>query len=211
MLRSRRATSFAAMQKIDRQDAFTGTKDVAEPLRFDPARLEAYLAREGAGLRRPAHRAAVQGRAVEPDLSAGDAGAEIRAAAKAARQAPAVGACGRPRVPRHQRAACARLPGGRAGALLRRRERRRHGVLCHGLRRGPGVLESGDAGLQPGRARRGLRRDERDARAAAFVRSGGDRARPTSAAARTTWRARSIAGRSNTARRRRRRSTTWSG
>ena len=28
------------MQKIDRQVAFTGTKDVAAPLRFDPARLE---------------------------------------------------------------------------------------------------------------------------------------------------------------------------
>jgi aminoglycoside phosphotransferase (APT) family kinase protein len=34
------------MQKIDRQTAFTGTKDVAEPLRIDAARLEAYLARE---------------------------------------------------------------------------------------------------------------------------------------------------------------------
>jgi aminoglycoside phosphotransferase (APT) family kinase protein len=34
------------MQKIDRQVAFTGTKEVAEPLRFDAARLEAYLARE---------------------------------------------------------------------------------------------------------------------------------------------------------------------
>src|SRR6187401_3309804 len=34
------------MQKIDRQVAFTGTKDVAEPLRFEPARLETYLARE---------------------------------------------------------------------------------------------------------------------------------------------------------------------
>jgi aminoglycoside phosphotransferase (APT) family kinase protein len=34
------------MQKIDRQVAFTGTKDVAEPLRFDPARLEGYLRRE---------------------------------------------------------------------------------------------------------------------------------------------------------------------
>jgi aminoglycoside phosphotransferase (APT) family kinase protein len=32
------------MAKIDRQVAFTGTKDVAEPLRFDTARLEAYLA-----------------------------------------------------------------------------------------------------------------------------------------------------------------------
>jgi len=41
------------MQKIDRQAAFSGTKDVAEPLRFDPARLEAYLAREVAGFRGP--------------------------------------------------------------------------------------------------------------------------------------------------------------
>ena len=32
------------MQKIDRQNEFTGTKDVAEPLRFDTARLEDYLA-----------------------------------------------------------------------------------------------------------------------------------------------------------------------
>jgi aminoglycoside phosphotransferase (APT) family kinase protein len=41
------------MQKIDRQIAFTGTKDVAEPLRFDPARLEDYLAREVAGFAGP--------------------------------------------------------------------------------------------------------------------------------------------------------------
>jgi aminoglycoside phosphotransferase (APT) family kinase protein len=43
----------AAMQKIDRQIAFTGTKEVAEPLRFDPARLEAYLAREVPGFAGP--------------------------------------------------------------------------------------------------------------------------------------------------------------
>jgi aminoglycoside phosphotransferase (APT) family kinase protein len=41
------------MQKIDRQVAFTGTKDVAEPLRFDPARLEAYMAREAPGFAGP--------------------------------------------------------------------------------------------------------------------------------------------------------------
>jgi aminoglycoside phosphotransferase (APT) family kinase protein len=41
------------MQKIDRQVAFTGTKDVAEPLRFDPARLEAYLEREVKGFAGP--------------------------------------------------------------------------------------------------------------------------------------------------------------
>ena len=41
------------MQKIDRQIAFTGTKDVAEPLRFDLVRLEAYLAREVPGFAGP--------------------------------------------------------------------------------------------------------------------------------------------------------------
>jgi aminoglycoside phosphotransferase (APT) family kinase protein len=41
------------MQKIDRQVAFTGTKEVAEPLRFDPARLGDYLAREVAGFAGP--------------------------------------------------------------------------------------------------------------------------------------------------------------
>ena len=41
------------MSRIDRQIAFTGTKDVAETLRFDPARLEAHLAREVAGFSGP--------------------------------------------------------------------------------------------------------------------------------------------------------------
>ena len=41
------------MHKIDRQVAFTGTKEVAEPLRFEPARLEAYLARELKGFSGP--------------------------------------------------------------------------------------------------------------------------------------------------------------
>jgi aminoglycoside phosphotransferase (APT) family kinase protein len=41
------------MQKIDRQVAFTGTKDVAGPLRIDAARLETYLAREVGGFKGP--------------------------------------------------------------------------------------------------------------------------------------------------------------
>ena len=41
------------MQKIDRQVAFTGTKEVAEPLRIDPGRLEAYLTREARGFAGP--------------------------------------------------------------------------------------------------------------------------------------------------------------
>jgi aminoglycoside phosphotransferase (APT) family kinase protein len=38
---------------MDRQATFSGTKDVAAPLRFDSARLEAWLAREVAGFRGP--------------------------------------------------------------------------------------------------------------------------------------------------------------
>jgi aminoglycoside phosphotransferase (APT) family kinase protein len=41
------------MQKIDRQTAFTGTKAVAEPLRFDPAPLEAFLRRQVSGFSGP--------------------------------------------------------------------------------------------------------------------------------------------------------------
>ena len=198
------------MTTIDRQAAYTGTKDVAAPLRFDVARLEAYLAANARGFKGPLTRASSSGRAVEPDLHAGNAGAQIRAAAQAARQAASLRARGRPRVPRDQRAARAGLPGRRAGGLLRRRERHRHGVLRDGLRRRPRDLGAGHAGLQSGRAHRRVRRDERDARAAAFLRARRDRACPTTAAARTTSRARSTAGRSSTAPPRPRRSTRWS-
>jgi aminoglycoside phosphotransferase (APT) family kinase protein len=41
------------MAVIDRQTAFSGTKDVAEPLRFDAARLEYYLTAAVPGIRGP--------------------------------------------------------------------------------------------------------------------------------------------------------------
>jgi aminoglycoside phosphotransferase (APT) family kinase protein len=41
------------MSDIDRQRAFSGTKDVAEPLRFDVGRLEAYLRQRVAGFAGP--------------------------------------------------------------------------------------------------------------------------------------------------------------
>ena len=41
------------MTSIDRQAAYTGTKDVAAPLRFDVARLEAYLAANARGFKGP--------------------------------------------------------------------------------------------------------------------------------------------------------------
>jgi aminoglycoside phosphotransferase (APT) family kinase protein len=41
------------MTTLDRQAVFTGTKDVAEPLKFDVGRLEAYLTREVPGFAGP--------------------------------------------------------------------------------------------------------------------------------------------------------------
>ena len=41
------------MQKIDRQGAFSGTKEVAEPLRLEPVRLQVYLVREVKGFAGP--------------------------------------------------------------------------------------------------------------------------------------------------------------
>ena len=41
------------MTAIDRETAFSGTKEVAEPLRFDAARLESYLATHVPGFRGP--------------------------------------------------------------------------------------------------------------------------------------------------------------
>ena len=54
---------------IDRQAAFTGTKDVADSLRFDEGRLSAWLEANVAGFEGPLSRAPIQGRAVQPDLS----------------------------------------------------------------------------------------------------------------------------------------------
>src|SRR3977135_442961 len=41
------------MPTVDRQATYTGTKEVAAPLRFDTARLEAYLAANAPGFKGP--------------------------------------------------------------------------------------------------------------------------------------------------------------
>src|SRR5262249_48590286 len=48
-----RGATIAVSQKLDRQIAFPGAKDVAGPLRIDAAGLEAYLAREVSGFQGP--------------------------------------------------------------------------------------------------------------------------------------------------------------
>src|SRR2546421_98552 len=41
------------MTSLDRQAAYSGTKEVADPLKFDVGRLEAYLARQVEGFTQP--------------------------------------------------------------------------------------------------------------------------------------------------------------
>ena len=160
---------------LDRQQAFSRHQGSGAGVADRRGAARNLSHTRGNGLCRSAHRQAIQGRPVESDLSVADAGAALRSAPQAAGQAAAVGARGRPRIPRHPCALCARLSGGRAAHLLRRRERRRHGILRDGLRRRPRVLGAADAGIEPGRARRGLQRHERHHRAAASFRSGGYR------------------------------------
>ena len=65
----------------NRQSTFTGTKEVAERLRFDVGRLESYLRDHVEGFAGADHRPAIQGRSIQPDLSDRDAGAALRAPA----------------------------------------------------------------------------------------------------------------------------------
>jgi hypothetical protein len=105
------------MQKIDRQVAFTGTKEVAAPLRFDPARLEAYLARAVAGFAGPLTVRQFKGGQSNPTYLLET---PARRYVRHSRASSAVSAVDR--GPCHQRAAC-RAFRGRAGELLPTRGR----------------------------------------------------------------------------------------
>ena len=144
-----------------------------------PRRGEArcLAARKRRGLSRSADALAVQGRPVEPDLQDRDAGGFLRSAPQAVRQAPAVRACRRPRVPGDLGAAQAGLPGGPPVRAVRRRQRDRLSLLHHVHGRGPRLLERDLARQSSGRTPRRLRSGNPDARAAAPVRSGRNRAR----------------------------------
>ena len=144
------------MQKIDRQTAFTGTKDVAEPLRIDAARLEAYLAREVSGFAGPLTVRQFKGGQSNPtyvlETPARQYVLRRKPPGKLLPSAHAVD-----REFRAIRALHAQgFPVAEPVIYCADESRRRHRVLRHGLCRGPRVLESGDAGQQSGRARRGL-------------------------------------------------------
>ena len=166
------------MATLDRQQAFSGTKEAAPALRLDAARLETYLAAQVAGFAGPLTVKQFKGGQSNPTyLLETPARRYVLRRKPPGKLLPSAHA-----VDREYRVISAlhaqSFPVAEPLALLRGRERRRHAVLRDGLRRRPRVLGAADAGLQPGRARRGLRRHERRrSRALHSVRSGGDRPR----------------------------------
>jgi hypothetical protein len=117
----------------DPHENFKGTKPVEERHRLNEAALDAWLAAECRRLCRAADHQSVQGRPIEPDLSAGHAVAEIRAAQEARRQIAALRARSGPRVSRSCRRSIP--PAFRSRKQLRalhRRQRSRRHVLRDG-------------------------------------------------------------------------------
>ena len=96
---------------------------------------------------------------------------------KSVRQIAAVGACGRPRVPRHRGARQAGLSGRESLCAVHRRRRDRRGLLHHVDGRGPGVLGSDAAEPDAGGSPQNLHQQDRDAGETAHLRSAGHRAR----------------------------------
>ena len=137
-----------AMTTIDRQSAFSGTKEVAEPLRFDVgaarslSRARTCRALPGRSLVQP-----VQGRPVQSDLSAGNAAARATCCGESRRAS----CCPRRTRSTANSASSARLHAQGfpvAEPVLYCADDSIVGtrVLRHGLCRGPRVLGAADAG-----------------------------------------------------------------
>ena len=198
------------MTTLDRQTAYTGHQGGCGALRFDHRRLEAYLAANAKGFR-PAQREAVHA-----------AASRIRPTCSKRRRANTCCAASRPAScsPRRMRSTASSRRSARfiaqgfpvAEPVVYCADESVTGTAFYVMSysRRPRDLGAGHARLGSQRAHRGVRRDERDARAAALLSIRPRSASPTTAAARTTSRARSTAGRSSIAPARPRRSTRWS-
>ena len=162
------------------------------------SRLDGWMREQRRGLSGTADGPAVQGRPVQPDLPARYAGPLLRDAPQAVRQAAAVGACGRPRVPVIAALQQAGLSGRQDLRAVHRRQRHRRLLLHHVHGRGPGVLGSDAAEPDAGRAPHDLHQQDRDAGEAAHLRSARRSGSATSASPATTSPARSTAGPSST-------------
>ena len=86
------------MTTLDRQQAFTGTKEAAPALRLDTARLENYLAQHVKGFAGPLTVKQFKGGQSNPTYLLETPARRYVLAPQAARQAAAVRARGRPRI-----------------------------------------------------------------------------------------------------------------
>ena len=148
---------------------------------IDLVALAKYLEAAAAGLQGADHGGEDADGAVEPDVPAGLAQRPLRAAQEAAGPAAEERARGRPRVPRHEGAGGHRRAGAAHAAPVRGRQRHRHRLLRHGVRRRHRVLGPGAAGAGQGAAHQGLRRAEPGAGRAALWSTRPRSGSPTSA------------------------------
>jgi len=120
------------MTNSDRQNSFSGTKDVAEPLRFDAGRLEDYLRAHVPGFVGPIVVSQFKGGQSNPTyLVETPLRRYVLRRKPPGKLLPSAHAVDREyRV--IKRALRARFSGRRAGALLFRRRHCRHGVLPDG-------------------------------------------------------------------------------
>ena len=144
------------MTSIDRQQAFSGTKEAAAALRLDAARLEHYLAAQITGFAGPLTVKQFKGGQSNPtyllDTPARRYVLRRKPPGKLLPSAHAVD-----REYRVTRALHAQdFPVAEPLVYCAEESYRRHAVLCDGLCRWPRVLGAADAGLEPNRAHRGL-------------------------------------------------------
>ena len=144
------------MATVDRQQVFSGTKDVAAALRIDVASLEHYLAANAAGFAGPLTVRQFKGGQSNPTyLLETPQRRYVLRRKPPGKLLPSAHAVDREyRVIRALHAQG--FPVARAAGLLRRRERGRNAVLRHGFCRWPCVLGAANAQDRPGRARRRL-------------------------------------------------------
>ena len=185
---------------VRNDEEFSGTKAVEERHRIDEIAASTAGCANMSRLSGPADRPAVQGRPVQPDLPARHARPILCDAPQAVRQTAAVGACGRPRVPRHRGARQAGLSGreGLCAVHRRQRDRRLPSTSCRWKR-------AACSGIRRCRARRRTTRRKiftskiETLAEAAHLRSARRSASAISASPATISRARSTAGPSSTA------------
>ena len=184
---------------VRKDEEFSGTKEVEERHRINEANLDGWMREHVEGYQGPLTVLQFKGGQSNPTYKLETPGTILRDAPQAVRQIAAVGACGRPRVPRHRSARQAGLSGREGLCAVHRRRRDRRRLLHHVDGRGPGVLGSDAA--EPDAGQHGARSSPARSRrwpnsTSSIPRKSGS---AISASRAIISRARSIAGPSNTA------------